>query len=199
MRAFLAASPDVEVRTRLADTQQQLKAIVSRDRSGKVTWTKPETIHLTFKFFAELDETVVDSLRTIGTAVAAHCRPMALPLARLGAFPKPQAPRVLWIGAPPGWAETGDGRRLPEFAREIDEACAGLGLTREVKPWRPHVTIARVKEGERAVGRALSSADAFDQPLDLGALLVSEIALIRSDAGRDGHTHTLLWSARLTP
>lgn len=121
-----------------------------------------------------------------------------IPLSRLGAFPRTLAPRVLWFGPPPEWEATADSRKLMQLARAIDQVCDGLGLAREDKPWRPHLTLARVKEGERAVGHAISDAGFFDKPALLEALIVDAISLVRSDAGPGGHAHTSLWTVALT-
>jgi 2'-5' RNA ligase len=80
------------------------------------------------------------------------------------------------------------------LAEAIDHACDGLGLAREDKPWRPHLTLARIKEGERSVGHALSDAGLFEKPALSDALIVTTIALVRSDAGPAGHVHTTLWT-----
>lgn len=197
MRAFLAVSPDAPLRLELAQTQQRLKTIVEplRLNSLKVTWAKPDTIHLTLKFFADLDERLAEPLHAAIAAAIKDVAPIAIPISRLGAFPRPQAPRVIWLGPPEDWELMADGRRLTALFQSIEDACAALGLPREAKPWHPHVTLARVKEGERAAGASLANAGVFDQPAVTASLVVDAVSLIRSDAGHDGHTHTVVWAA----
>ena len=167
-------------------------------RSARVTWTKPDSIHLTFRFFAELNEDLAEPLREATGVVASSYKAFDIPLTRIGAFPRAQAPRVLWLGPSSEWERTSDGQRLVALASEIDDACAALRLGREEKHWHPHVTLGRVKEGERTVGGLLSDAGLFDDSVDAGALRVNEIELIRSDPGRGGHTYTTLWRALLS-
>jgi RNA 2',3'-cyclic 3'-phosphodiesterase len=201
VRAFLAVAPNAVVRGQLIETQQRLKASIEplQSRSVKVTWTRPDTIHLTLKFFADLDDGLAAPMQAAIARAIGRAAAIAIPLSRLGAFPRPQAPRVLWLGPTDEWEQTTGGRRLAALFQEIEDACAALGLPRESKAWHPHLTLARVKEGERAVGAALASIHVFDELPTTGALVTDAISLIRSDAGRDGHTHTVIWSVRMAP
>ena len=198
MRAFLATSPDDKLRERVTALQQKLQAETAGAPAARISWTRPETIHLTFRFFLELDERLVAPMRDAIETATRESTAVKIPLSRLGAFPRTLAPRVLWFGPPPEWEATADRRRLSRLAGAIDEACDGLGLAREDKPWRPHLTLARIKEGERAVGHALSDAGLFDKPALSAALMVNAISLVRSDAGPGGHAHTSLWTVALT-
>src|SRR5688572_1984613 len=164
MRAFLAASPDDRLRERVTALQRRLEAEAARSQSARISWSRPETIHLTFRFFLELDERLVGPMRDAIETAARGSTAVRIPLARLGAFPRTLAPRVLWVGPPPEWEATADSRRLTRLARAVDQACDGLGLAREDKPWRPHLTLARIKEGERAAGHAISDAGFFEKP-----------------------------------
>ena len=198
MRAFLAVSPDDKLRVRVTSLQQRLEAEAARSLAARISWTRPETIHLTFRFFLELDERLVGPMRDAIESDTRESTAIKIPLSRLGAFPRTLAPRVLWIGPPREWEATADSRRLTQFAHAIDHACDGLGLAREDKPWRPHLTLARIKEGERAVGHAISDAGLFDKTALSEALTVDAIALVRSDAGPGGHAHRRLWTVALT-
>ena len=194
MRAFLAASPDDSLRERVTVLQQQLKAEAARSNTSRISWTRPETIHLTFRFFLELDERLVASMHDAIETATRESSAIRIPLSRLGAFPRTLAPRVIWIGPPAEWEGSADRRRLVRLAAAIDQACAGLGLAPDDKSWRPHLTLARIKEGERGVGHALSDAGLFEKLALSDTLNVDSISLIRSDAGPAGHVHTLLWT-----
>src|SRR5690606_29803955 len=67
---------------------------------------------------------------------------IGLEIGGLGAFPSLRRANVLWIGV------TGD----PDLAllqREIEPALSRLGFPREQRPFRPHITIGRLRSGER--------------------------------------------------
>jgi 2'-5' RNA ligase len=199
MRAFLAVDPGEAQRRRIAAVIQELKASVeSAGRRVRVTWVRPEALHLTVKFFAELDEQVVDPLRSAVREALQGERPCRIPLTSIGAFPRAQAPRAIWIGPPPDWQQGDEGVRVIRLVRKIADACVRIGAAPEVQPWRPHLTLARIRSGERDVARALVTKGVFDRPIDsstVGALGVTEIALMRSELLPAGPVHTRLWTA----
>jgi len=196
VRAFLAAYPDEALRDRLAGFQQRLQSVTALARA-RVTWTRPDMLHVTCRFFATLDDGLIESMRQ---AMESAIRPLGgirIPLSDLGAFPRPRAPGVLWVGPPPGWETSAGGRASAALASAIDEACARVGVARADTPWRPHLTLARIRDGEREVGRVLSDAGLFDQRPLSEVLTVNALTLVRSDARADGHSHTTVWTLPL--
>ena len=209
MRAFLAVEPGESDRRQIARVIQQLSASVESDaRRARVTWVRPEAIHLTVRFFEDIDERLATPLRdavletTSGVVSDENGNPslhssggFRIPLARIGAFPRIQAPRALWIGPPSDWQTAAEGVRLSRLIRKINDACDGVRGAGDEQPWRPHLTIARVRTGERDVGRVLAANGFFDQPLDVDALRVTGISLIKSELRPAGPVYTRLWTA----
>ena len=198
MRAFLAVAISADLRERVTAVQSELKALVSDSVSRvRVTWVKPETIHLTMKFLGELDDDAVEPLRArINDAVAG--RPaIEIPLGMLGAFPRLEAPRALWIGPSSQWDSQDEATQAQALAGRIDEACGNVAESRDSQPWRPHLTVARVREGHREVGQALRSSKLVTRPQEIGVLRIREISLMKSDMRPDGPVHTPLWAVAL--
>lgn len=199
IRAFLAIELDEPLRRRLAQLQQDLKAQVGRQASTdvRVSWTQPASIHLTVKFLGDMVESLVDPLReAIGQITGAH-QALAIPLDRLGAFPHLQQPRVLWVGPPSSWAQSSDGQRLAEMHRAIEVCGESLGFVSDGRPFSSHLTVARIKGGERTMGRILAAHDLMHRSLALGALSVESIVLMKSVLRPTGSVYTPLWSCRL--
>ena len=65
------------------------------------------------------------------------------------------------------------------------------------RPFSPHLTLARVKEGAREVGRLLAASGVMDRPLFIGTLAMESIALIKSDLKPAGPIYTKLWQVRV--
>ena len=57
-----------------------------------------EKLHVTVKFFGEVDAVRLSALDTALARAAAAAAPCELTLAGTGAFPAAQNPRVLWLG-----------------------------------------------------------------------------------------------------
>lgn len=195
MRAFLAVHLDAELQHEIAGLQRTLREIIERSTPSRnrITWTRPDTIHLTLKFLGDIDQAQVEPLRqNVEGATRGHRR-IQIPLTRLGAFPRPQAPRALWIGPSSEWNDHDDGKKMRALVKAIDQACAVSAITVEEHAWRPHLTVARVRAGERKVGAALASNGIFERALSIGILDVDAIVLIESDLLPGGPRHSALW------
>src|SRR5688572_6583362 len=110
-------------------------------------------LHLTLCFIGEN----ADAER-IGRALVDETRGLAAPELRLtgvGAFPDYDAPRVLWAGVV---EDSGALGRLPALHNRALNAALGAGWRRPsadvVRPFRPHVTLARLAEGTRPAQEA---------------------------------------------
>lgn len=195
MRAFLAIEPGDELRAGLARVQQHLKDGLSRAGAPvRITWVRPASIHLTMKFLGEVREPLAEPLHAVMGGIIAGERPVAIPMSRLGVFPRPQEPRVLWVGPPADWDHAQDAQRLRAMQEAIESACASLGVPRDDQPWRMHLTLARIRAGERQVGRLLTAEGLIHEPVALPALAADRLTLIKSDLGPEGPVHTRLWT-----
>lgn len=61
----------------------------------------------------------------------------------------------------------------------------------------PHLTLARIKEGERCIGHALAKSGVMGRSLSLGSLAVESVGLMKSELRSTGSVHTKLWEVRL--
>ena len=199
IRAFLAIELSDDLRKQLALVQQDLKQRLGRNltKDVRISWVQPSSIHLTIKFLGDIDESLVEPMRqAIEQVVKAH-RIIHIPIERLGAFPHPQQPRVLWAGASAQWERGEDAKRLAALHGSVEDGCEVLGVVREGRPLSPHLTLARIKAGERQVGQALVQSGVMDRPLSLGTLTVESMALIKSELTPSGPVYTKLWDARI--
>jgi RNA 2',3'-cyclic 3'-phosphodiesterase len=199
IRAFLAVELSPRLRAELAALQQGLKQSIEPEmkRDTRISWVQPAKMHLTIKFLGDLDEQVIDPLRGEVEQAVGSQPSVNVPLERLGAFPRPHSPRVLWIGPSENWEQGEEGKRVIEIHGEIEQACESLGFLREAKPFSPHLTLARVKMGARHVGAALVTSGVLDQPLSVGSLVVESVVLVKSELKPTGSIYTRLWAARL--
>ena len=199
IRAFLGVELSQELQAGLATVQQELKHRIEPElkRNMRISWAQPASIHLTLKFLGDMDEQAIDPLlvvveQAIGSQIAVN-----VPLERLGAFPRPQSPRVLWVGPLENWDRGTEAKRIAEIHGAIEQACEGLRFLRETKPFSPHLTLARIRVGERQVGAALAKGGVLDRPLSLGSLAVESVVLMKSELKPTGSVYTKLWEVRL--
>jgi len=200
IRAFLAVELSEELRATLATLQQELKQSIEPElkRGTRISWVQPASLHLTIKFLGETDEQMIDPLRAAVEEAIGSLMAVNVPLERLGGFPRPQSPRVLWIGPSENWEKGIDAKRITEIYARIEQACEDLRFLRETKPFSPHLTVARIKTGERHVGVSLAQSGVLDRPILLGSLAVESVALMKSELKPTGSIYTKLWSVRLS-
>jgi RNA 2',3'-cyclic 3'-phosphodiesterase len=194
MRLFAAVPLNDEVRTAVAAEQRRIVARVPALESA-ARWVQPDQMHLTLVFIGEVADPQVPSL---GAALA---EPMPrssfeLSVEGLGMFPPRGAPRVLWIGVTAGAREVGDLQQL------VRSRVTAAGHTVDTKPFHPHLTLARFREGHSSYRRAL--ADLVAAPAPIARLRVDEVILFASrlPAGHGatavGPTYTAVAHAVLT-
>jgi 2'-5' RNA ligase len=153
MRLFIAIELPDAVHSALEALQSRLRAAGVR-----ASWVKGGNIHLTLRFLGDVDEDraarIVDMLETEYASVG----PFALQVRGVGAFPNARRPSVLWAGCEPAEGP------LACVQQAAETAARAVGLAPEAKAFRPHLTIARVKDWRAAgpVGEALDCERDFD-------------------------------------
>jgi len=127
------------------------KVLAEARASGwPVRWVKDDLAHITLKFFGEVAPERLDVIAEAVQGAASGAEPMSLRLQSLGAFPTFRRPRVVWLGveAPP---------TLELLKDRVERFAEGIGFPPEGVPFRPHVTLGRVREGQRLPHGALES------------------------------------------
>jgi 2'-5' RNA ligase len=202
IRAFVAVQLPEPLRTTLAAVQSEVKRRITPDmpRDVSLSWVRPASMHLTVKFLGDIAEELVMPLReAIADTLIPH-RVQQIPLDRLGVFPRPQQPRVLWIGPSAQWEASDGAARLAALHRAIEACCATLNLAPDPRPLSAHLTLARIKAGHRGAGQALARSGVMDRlPLAVDPFAVDAITLMRSDLKPTGSVYTVLWESQLQP
>jgi 2'-5' RNA ligase len=142
-----------------------------------------ENLHLTLAYLGNVED---ERVAAVGEAVSGAARgqgPIATSLAGLGAFPSPRRARVLWAGLadPHG--------RLRALATAVQEALEPLGFEREDRPFRAHVTLARL--------RLPRPVDVDHVPVEPRAFTIEQVVLFRSHLGRGFPRYEAMTSVRL--
>ena len=183
MRLFVEASLDDAT----LDVAWEISRAL-RDRPGfpasSVRWVKRDALHLTLRFLGEVDtDREPDHVENVERALAALAGVGSIPLqiAALTAFGG-RRPRVIALDLRHGPALD----RLVEARAQLDDALELVGVAAEQRPFRPHLTLGRVR---RQAGAAEQSAIrlAIDAgpPLQIAAT-VRSVALVQSTLTADG-------------
>ena len=157
MRLFVCVRPPDDVLDRLDEVVARCRtgSSGSSGSSGSVRWADRSTWHVTLHFLGEVEaaEPVIEALSGLDLPAVE---------AELGPEVELLGPRV--VSAP----ITG----LDDLARTVQDAVAPLGEPREARPFRAHLTLARL-------GRSGGGHPCVGEPL-AGRWTVDDIALVRS-------------------
>lgn len=196
-RSFLAVELPDELRSRIAALQDELRIRLGKElgNSARLQWVHPSSIHLTMKFLGDIDEAMIELIRQSVAEALSGLGGTEVELARLGCFPNPSAPRVLWLGPSANRPAADD--PVGNLHRAVDMCMERFGFARETKAFTPHLTLARVKNGDRQVGAAVAKCGLLDRPLTVGTLPVRAVALMKSDLRPTGAVYTRLWEAEI--
>jgi len=188
IRSFIAIELPDEAKEGLA----RLRSKLQRNEHGFVKWVDPGGIHVTLKFLGNIPAgQVAEITGAIGEATQG-ISPFHLEISGLGAFPSVRQPRVLWVGV------GGETDKLSRLQQNVDSALAALGFAREERPFAPHLTLARVREGtsgpeRRSFSELLGSATFENKyPVEVEA-----VKLMRSELTRAGAIYSSLSVVRL--
>jgi 2'-5' RNA ligase len=160
-----------------------------RSTSADVRWVSPEKIHLTLKFFGNIEESKVDSIVEAVKGSIRTAEPFQLSVRGTGAFPGPKNPRVIWIGL-----VDGSGVLVP-LQKAVDASLEKIGFQPEDRPFRPHLTLGRVRSN-RGKEELIRSVEKYREE-EVGAFLVERAVLFKSDLTPVGPVYTPLREVKL--
>lgn len=174
LRIFAAINVSVPSVRKLAELQRKLRS--QQSPTLKIGWVPPANLHLTLKFYGNLapeqTEAVADAARRAARGVA----PFEVAARGLGVFPKPDLPRILWVG----FAEGIEPMRALQV--RLEEASEGLGFERDSRPFTGHLTLGRVRQGTEGIDAWLQEhAD-----VDCLTSTINEIVIYESRLHRTG-------------
>ena len=114
------------------DLQNELK-------SESIKWVNLAQLHITLRFLGDIPVSIVPR---ISKALEESCTDLEggdVTFSRLGYFGSKRAPRVLWLGMEPADI-------LYYLKEKVDQAISGLVPDEETRPFRPHLTLARIRQ-----------------------------------------------------
>jgi RNA 2',3'-cyclic 3'-phosphodiesterase len=181
-RLFVAIALSDAARQELAAAQARLRRLIL-----PVRWVEPAGAHLTLKFLGATDPERVAALIAALRAVAAQSAPFTLYTSAPGVFPNARRPRVLWLGL------AGPLEQLAALQVAVDTTLEALAFPRDTQPFRPHLTLGRVRE-RATIGdpAALTAAFVALGKRAAAPVPVTALCLLRSELQPGGAHYTPL-------
>ena len=183
-RAFIAIELPEEITAFIHKIQEGL-----RSYGLKARWVRPENIHLTLKFLGDINN---EDIKKAGDAIisaAGENASMSLGAKGIGVFPGVKRPRVIWTGI------AGQTKELADLQKTLDEKLETAGFPKEMRPFKGHLTIARIK-GKVDARRLIDAMQEFGR-FESKTFMADEVVLFKSELKPSGAVYTKLMSATL--
>ena len=184
IRSFLAIELPKAILKKVAEIQGDLKS-----SHADVRWVSPEKIHLTLKFFGNIEEERVEAIVSAIEDSVRQTQVFAIRAKGTGAFPHWRTPRVIWMGL-----IDGKGILIP-FQKQLDTDLKGIGFEPEGRGFQPHLTLGRVNSS-RGKEELIRRIERFREE-DFGEIPVEKVILFKSDLRPSGPIYTPLREMRL--
>jgi len=176
--------PRLFIGLELPDSYQQgvtsFTGSLNKGLDASVRWTRPGNWHLTLKFLGDIEEelipTIVDALSLI------EFSQFSMQAGGSGAFPNVKQPRIIWLGLKQG------AQQCTDLAGMIEDALDNVGVAREKKRFRPHLTIGWVKKLGKDDWKSILATANRDWP----RFTAERLTLWQSELKPTGAVHSVL-------
>ncbi|MGE5654747.1 MAG: RNA 2',3'-cyclic phosphodiesterase [Bacillota bacterium] len=183
MRVFIA----LEMPDAAAEVLRPCLAQLEREIGG-VKWVAAHNLHLTLKFLGEVSQEQFDGLNSMLASIARRTTPFVLTYGQAGFFRSGGEPSVIWLGVAPH-------QELQLLATQVASGAERLIPTPDRKPFRPHITLGRVRQPYR--GPSLEIVSERVGALALPAWPAQELCVIKSELTPQGPIYSILSRHRL--
>lgn len=171
----------------LSEATRQLLADLNPHIRG-VRWIDAAQMHLTLGFYDDVPDDIELTFRERLSVIEFGA--FFLPVIGVGTFCTKAAPKIIWIGV--GKAHP----HLFQIHKRVQEAALGAGLEPELRPWHPHITIARCRDVSAQSLRKFLHTNA---EFDAGMIHVENFHLYSSRLTPAGPIHTLEFTVTCRP
>ena len=177
MRLFTGIALPKEIIDHLTRLLEHLRS------TAHARWSPAYNLHITTKFIGEWPEERLPELTSALTALPVPGA-FTVNIRGFGWLPNPHNPRILFVGvhAP---------ESLLTLARETDTALNRIGIAPEDRPFKPHLTLARIKDATAPL-HGLKRAIADLKTDDFGAFTADRFHLYLSTPGPASSIYTQL-------
>ena len=139
---------------------------------------EPHNLHFTLQFLGEISQDTVEKVMMSLNSVKFSS--FMINFKGVGAFPKLKFPRVIWIGT-----DENSGNSLIKLAKKVENTLIPLGFSID-KPFKPHITVFRIKN---KIGDVSKELDKF-KSIDFGTQEITGFKLKQSVLSSKGPVYS---------
>ena len=171
VRLFIAAELPEDIKSQYAQAQE----IIRRSRA-RLSLVRSEDMHITLKFIGEVEGSRLMAITNALEMITGS--PFSLDLGAV-TLNSPRSPRVVW-------GDIHDPGSCRELAGKIDSALIPLEVPAETRRFKPHITIARIKQFHPSIFEEVASISNSCS----GSFMVDRFVLKKSELTPQGPVYT---------
>lgn len=182
-RIFIAIN--IEPGENLLELHNSFKSFLENE---KINWVDPSNIHLTLAFLGDIEE---ERIKMAGIMLKQKCNgfgEFSFNLTGTGIFKDFRDPRIIWMGI-------NESEKLIKLYEDIKGGLEDTGFPTEDRPFRPHITIGRIKSINNP--EALKSIIEKYRDTEIQKVIVDEVILYESILKPTGPVHKSVGVFRL--
>jgi len=184
MRLFVALALPPEVQNNVAILLSELRPLLPELR-----WTRVKNIHLTLKFLGEISGDSLPAKRSALEKVK-QGKAITLHVEGIGSFDTRRKGGVVF-------AKIMESAQLAQLVSEISTRLEAVGVEPEARPFVPHLTLGRSKDGQ--LPKNLDEILTRFEPREFANFQCSEFHLFESKLKPTGAEYTILQSFSFVP
>lgn len=165
VRAFLAIDLDDDLKPKINKVIKEFKGI-----DAKIKYVELTNLHLTLKFFGDIDTNGLELLQNTIANVVSEYKPFKINIKGCGAFPNNNHVKVIWVGIE-------DDAIIKDLHDKLDAEFVRLGFDKD-KKFSTHLTIGRMKSAKNK-NKVKSVIEEFED-FEIGEMEVNQITLKKS-------------------
>ncbi len=168
------------------EIQQKFDSLLGQAASipSDIRWVKPDNLHLTLKFFGEMNDEKLPLVTDLLAKVAARHSAFSLTAEGLNAFPNLRQPKALFVSLRSG------NDALSALALDIEQTSKVFVLKPGEERFKAHITLGRVKS-EKGLPQVLEKLNLLCAA-PLGEISVGSFYLYESQLTSEGSVYTRL-------
>lgn len=155
---------------------------------ARIVFVAPENLHFTLKFLGDIEEGIVPELEKAAQNISFS--DFELELSGIGCLPNYSYINALYIGVTKGL------ENLASIAKELESLSNKFNFKKEIRPFRAHLTIGRVKRIRDK--NPLISKIKENEETYFGKINISSFKLKKSDLTPQGPLYTNLFEVKST-
>lgn len=121
--------------------KEQIKSILGKFNGSKnIKWTEPDNLHITLFFLGNISAEMQKKIENILHSFENRFNEIELQYQNVNAFPNLNNPKIIILPC-----RQTNGAFILKFHELLGSELAKLGLKIEKRPWKPHITLGRIK------------------------------------------------------